>query len=195
MNWLTHWNADAERRARLFRNTREEQDVLLMRRPLTTVQAYARFGLLLGTLVPAAIFLRLLLMSNANERIVFFMLFSIMNGTCALVGWHMGRFTGRNVEQFGRRGWHRMFLHALGNGIVWGAVTGAAGGLIVFGLGAIVGAAIAIPVGLVAFLFFTLLHRLMARGGMIEARHFWPLACGVVLTIASLILSPYLLLN
>lgn len=166
-----------------------------MRRPLTTVQTYARFGLLLGTLVPAAIFLRLLLLSNPRERIVFFILFSIMNGACAMVGWQMGRFTGRNVEQFEWRGWNRMFFHALGNGIVWGAVTGAAGGLIVFGVGAIVGAAIAIPVGLVAFASFTLLHRLMACGGMIDARHFWPLACGVVLTIASMILSPYLLLN
>lgn len=163
-----------------------------MRRPLTTEQAYARFGLLLGTLVPAAIFLRMLLALEAHERVVFLMLFSVMNGICAVVGWHMGRSTGRNVDQFERRGWNRMFFHALLKGVAWGAATGAAGGLLVFGLGAIVGAAIATPIGLVAFASFTLLHRLLARGGMIDARHFWPLACGVVLTITALILSPNL---
>ncbi|MCA1555820.1 MAG: hypothetical protein LC747_03925 [Acidobacteria bacterium] len=36
------------------------------------------------------------------------------------------------------------------------------------------------------------LRLIMARGGMIDARHFWPLACGVVFTITALILSPNL---
>jgi hypothetical protein len=192
LNWLTHWNAEAERRLHLFRNAREEQELLSMRRPLTTEQTYARFGLLLGALVPAAIFLRALLALETHERTIFFMLFSIMNLICALVGWRMGRLTGRNVAQIERRGWNRMFFHALGKGMAWGAATGAAGGLIVFGLGALVGAAIATPIGIAAFAVFTLLHRLMARGGMIDARHFWPLASGVVLTISALILSPYL---
>jgi hypothetical protein len=189
LNRLIEWDAETERHASLFRNAREEHELLSMRRPLTTVQAYARFGLLLGTFVPAAIFLRLLLALKADERAVFFLLFFIMNGVCALVGWHMGRLTGRNVDQIERRGWHRMFFHALLKGTAWGAATGAAGGLIVFGLGAIVGAAIAIPVGIPAFISFTLLHRLMARGGMIDARHFWPLACGVVFVITALVLN------
>ncbi|HEV7905805.1 MAG TPA: hypothetical protein VGO96_18340, partial [Pyrinomonadaceae bacterium] len=126
-------------------------------------------------------------------RLGYFIFFSLMNFTCALVGFGMGRLTGRNVAQVERRGWHRMFVHALGKGIAWGVTTGAAGGLLAFGVGAIVGAAIATPVGIVAFASFTLLHRLTARGGMIDARHFWPLACGVVLTIAALILSPHVL--
>ena len=163
-----------------------------MRRPLTAQEAYARFGLLLGALVPAAIFIRILFALNTDERMSYFIFLSLMNFTCALVGLGMGRLMGRNVEQVERRGWNRMFLHACGKGIAWGATTGAAGGLLAFGVGAIAGAAIAIPVGLVAFASFTLFHRLMARGVMIDARHFWPLACGVVLTITALILSPYI---
>lgn len=192
LNWLTHWNAEAEQHLRLFRNPREEQDILLMRRPLTPQEAFGLFGLLLGALVPAAIFLRMLLALHADERMSFFIFFAWMNFTCALVGLGMGRLTGKNIDQVERRGWNRMLFHALGKGIAWGATTGAAGGLIAFGFGAIVGAAIATPIGIVAFVAFTLLHRLMARGGMIDARHFWPLACGVVLTISALILSPYL---
>jgi hypothetical protein len=195
LNWFNNWNAETERRERLVRNAREEQDILLMRRPLTTQQAYARFGLLLGALVPAAIFLRMLLALQADEQMSFFIFFSVMNFTCALVGWGMGHVTGKNIDQVERRGWHRMFFHASVKGIAWGTATGAAGGLIAFGVGAIAGAAIAIPIGIAAFASFTLLHRLMARGGMIDARHFWPLACGVILTISALILSPYLLPN
>jgi len=173
---------------RLFRHPREAHERELMRRPLTTQQAYARFGLLLGTLVPAAIFLRMLLALHTDERMSFFIFFSLMNFTCALVGLGMGRLMGKNIDHVERRGWNRMFFHALGKGIAWGVTTRAAGGLIAFGFGAIVGAAIATPIGIVAFVAFTLLHRLMARGGMIDARHFWPLACGVVLTISALIL-------
>ena len=77
-------------------------------------------------------------------------------------------------------------------GFAWGAITGAAGGAICFGIGAIFGALYAAPVGTLAFILFTPLHRLLARGGMIDARHFWPLACGVTMTITALILSPHI---
>ncbi len=73
-------------------------------------------------------------------------------------------------------------------GILWALVTGAAGGAIFFGIGAIFGAVCAIPVGIAAFLIFTPIHRLLAHGGMIDARHFWPLALGIVAVITMLIL-------
>ena len=74
-------------------------------------------------------------------------------------------------------------------GAAWGAVAGFAGGLVFFGLGAIAGLICAVPVGIIAFTLFAPLHRLLARGGMIDARHFWPLACGVTMIISALILG------
>ena len=82
-----------------------------------------------------------------------------------------------------------MILNAMLTGLCWGLVTGAAGGLVAFGLGAIVGVICAVPIGVCAFVLFTTLHRPLARGGMIDARHFWPLACGITLTISALILG------
>ena len=72
---------------------------------------------------------------------------------------------------------------------VWGAVTGAAGGALFFGIGAIFGVICALAVALPSFMVFTTFHRLLARGGMIDARHLRPLAWGVALTIAALILG------
>jgi hypothetical protein len=43
---------------------------------------------------------------------------------------------------------------------------------------------------MLAFTLFTLLHRLLVRGDMIDARHFWPLACGITMLIAALVLNP-----
>ncbi len=68
-------------------------------------------------------------------------------------------------------------------------MTGALGGFVFFGIGAFVGAALAVPVGALAFAVFAPLHRLLARGGMIDARQLWPLALGVSGTIAALILG------
>jgi hypothetical protein len=77
-------------------------------------------------------------------------------------------------------------------GISWGLAAGGAGGAVFFGFGALYGIIFAVPVAALAFPVFTLLHRTLARGGMIEAAHFWPLAWGTTMTIAALILSPYL---
>ena len=54
LNWLIAAEADAARRAHLFRTPREERELLLMRRPVAPERAFAQFGLLLGTLPPAA---------------------------------------------------------------------------------------------------------------------------------------------
>src|SRR4051812_24197575 len=60
LNWLLRANADTAERARLFRFAGEEEQMLLMRRPVSAEKAYALFGLLLGSLPPATIFARLL---------------------------------------------------------------------------------------------------------------------------------------
>src|SRR2546423_12472542 len=61
LRWLEDAVAAAEERALRFRDARDEEAMLLMRRPLTTEQTYARFGLLLGAIAPAAIFARFIM--------------------------------------------------------------------------------------------------------------------------------------
>jgi hypothetical protein len=196
LNWLVAFDAYETYRRRLFRYPREEQEMLLMRRPVATVKAYALFGLLLGLVPPAAIFYRavgypLMRMETVGvkERLTFFMFCLWMNFICSVVGWAMGRRLARSVDNLERKSWLTMPLLAALLGCLWALVTGAAGGLMVFGIGALFGMFCALPVGALGFALFTSLHRLLARGGMIDARHLWPLACGVTFFIAALILG------
>jgi hypothetical protein len=197
LNWLAHWNAEAERHAHLFRNAREEEQLRLMRRPVASREAYARFGLLLGALVPAAIFYRMFGYGFDTGGSGFgkpFLpgLLLVMNIICGWMGRKMGAVCGGRIDDYERASWHRMCVCATGLGALWGLTTGSVGGVLFFGIGSMFGAFIALPFGMLGFLLFTLFHRLMAHGGMIDARHVWPLACGVVLTITALILSPNL---
>jgi hypothetical protein len=178
-------------RSRLFRSALEEQEMLLMQRPISTEKAYALFGLLLGTFPPAAIFYRDFggELTHPYFQLDWFFLLLAMNATCSFVGRRMGARVSRwlDDEENTSRTWK--FFMSLTAGISWGVLTGAAGGLPFLGIGAIFGALYALPVGMLAFPLFASLHRPLARGGMIDARHFWPLACGVVMFITALILG------
>jgi hypothetical protein len=193
LNWLLRENELAELRSRSFRDAREEEELLLMRRPIAAREAYARFGLLLGTLPPAAIFLKLFSRAlvgpghGINPSLIF-MIF-VMNAFCAAAGLFFGSRLSRLASAAEELRWPKMLLGAAGIGFIWGVATGAVGGLPAFGFGAVFGAIFAVPVGMLAFLLFVPLHRLLARGGMIDSRHLWPLACGVVTLIAALILG------
>ena len=169
--------------------------MLLMRRPVSTRQAYALFGMLLGALPPAAIFARMLGYSDSpqsrlgSDMSELFFLFVAMNVVCCLVGWCVGSGLARAALKAERSSWLKM-LHTMPLiGAAWGGVTGLAGGFLFFGIGALFGAAFAIPVGAAGFLIFALFHRLLERGGMIETRHFLPLACGITTVIAAFILG------
>ncbi|MGH9903238.1 MAG: hypothetical protein ACRD68_15635 [Pyrinomonadaceae bacterium] len=192
MSWLTAFDAHERWRRRLFRNAREEAEMLLIGRPVPTQEAYMMLGRLLGTLPPAAIFYRIFgeAMLDADSWFIFLPLCVLMNLACRLVGRWMGRVLGVWMDDIERRTWGgTIFLAAL-VGLLWGVLTGGAGGLVFFGFGAIFGVFCAVPVGVLAFAAFASLHRLLARGGMIEEAHLRPLAWGVAAVIAALILSP-----
>ncbi|HVG28291.1 MAG TPA: hypothetical protein VM864_01090 [Pyrinomonadaceae bacterium] len=192
LKWLVAANAAADRRERLrLRRPRGEQEAMLMRRPVPTERAFARFGLLLGLLPPAAIFLRLALLSHFTG--LFNLIFLPMLLVCALMGRRMGAHAGRTFDESERASRGRTLVDALEDAFIWAAATGGAGGAIFFGFGAVFGFACALPVAMLAFALFAPLHRLLARDGMIDARHLAPLAWGINLTISALILSPRLL--
>ena len=160
-----------------------------MRRPMAVRRTYALLGLLLGIFPPAAIFTKMLGYGFSEGSGVMFLVFLVMNVICAVAGYWMGVALSRSVEYVERESWSAMLLLRPVLGMGWGAATGAAGGFIFFGIGAIFGAYMAMAVGAVAFTLFAVLHRLVWRGGMIDARHFWPLASGVTLVISALILG------
>lgn len=197
LNWFIAANAEAERRQRLFRTADEEEQMLLMRRPISTRDAYAMLGMVLGTFPPLFIFLRLFgyglidVQTYEFEPSPVFILCLLMNVVCYAVGYRMGAKVGDRMDALERRSWSAMIIFTVLLGIAWGIVTGAAGGLLAFGFGAILGPFFAIPVAVVGFTMFTVLHRLLARGGMIESRHFWPLAYGIMSVIVALIFSPH----
>ncbi len=195
LNWLVRANEQEAARRDAFRNGAEELEMCLMQRPVAPEKAYALFGLLLGALPPAAIFGKLLgygLDSRAGAggaEGAFFILCLAMNAVCCLAGYGMGGALSRLAFKAERSPWSRMLLMTMLGGALWGATTGIAGGAWFFGIGALFGAAFAIPIGIVAFVLFALGHRWLERGGMIDARHFLPLACGITATIAALILG------
>jgi hypothetical protein len=191
LNWLLQANQLEANRQQHFRNALEEEEMLLMLHPIATQRAFALFGMLLGLLPPAAIFFKLIFSAPGHYffQAGWLSLFLCMNVVCCLAGACLGSKLSRMVVTVEQDSWSRMLIESVIIGFIWGAGTGALGGVIIMGIGALIGATFAIPVGALAFGLFIPLHRLLARGAMIDARHFWPLACGVVLTITALILS------
>lgn len=191
LDWLLAVNAEETRRRDLFKSAAEEEELLLMRRPLGARRAFGLFGLMMGLFPPAAIFIKMFGygIGGYSASALMFIICLLMNLTCAVVGYAMGLALSQPVESAERRTWTRMMIMLPLIGAGWGAVTGFAGGLIFVGIGAIFGAIFAIPIGALSFTLFASLHRLLVRGGMIDARHFWPLASGTSLLAAALVLG------
>lgn len=151
--------------------------------------AFARFGARLALFPPAAIFLRLLWeVSDASALYWLLPLAGLMNLVCYEVGRAAAaRFATAFERVEGSHFYLRLFLPGL-LGMLWGMVTGAAGGAPFFGFGAFFGAVAAALVGAFGFTLFSALHRMFSRGGMIEARHLRALALVVNALIVALIL-------
>jgi hypothetical protein len=191
LSWLKA-ELDPKMQRRRLALAEEERRALSMHKPLTTEQAYRWFGTFLGLLPPLALFERFLAGTRGDDALWVVALCVGMNVVCCLVGrWfggRLGRWAG-NPRPRSRAGFALVvFLMA----VTWSVVTGGLGGVLFFGIGAIFGVLCALPVALAAFPAFAFLHRLISRGGMIEARHTWPLAFGIPLTIAAMIMSPWL---
>jgi hypothetical protein len=74
-------------------------------------------------------------------------------------------------------------------GLLWGMISGGAGGVIVFIFGAFFGAILGGIVGSLALPLFTIFHRLMKKGENIELKHFLPIAFGITFIICGFILG------
>ena len=191
LNWLkVELDPGVQRRRLLWE--KEENRALSMQRPLTTEQAYRWFGTFLGLLPPLAIFERFLNEARSHRAFWPVALCVGMNVACCLVGRLFGGCLGRWAGNPRSRSRTNFAFVVVVMALGWSAVTGGAGGSLFFGIGLLFGAFVAAPVALAAFPVFAILHRHLSRGGMIEARHVWPLAFGIPLTIAAFILSPWI---
>jgi hypothetical protein len=170
---------------------REAERALSMLEPIPTEEAYAWFGSFLGLFPPFAIFARILVAGhfNGDGALYWGLLFALMNFVCCLVGRKFARRLARASGDPRSRSWPAYILVSAAVAAAWASVTGGLGGAVAFGIGAVFGVACALPVALAAFPIFAVLHRIQSHGGMIEERDLWPLAFGIPMTAAALILT------
>src|ERR1044072_4515130 len=128
-----------------------------MRGPVSTEDAYAWFGMFLGLFPPFAMFARWIggsLDSRSNlggGALFWIVLLLAMNAVCCLVGRKFGRVLGRSLGDPRAHGWFWHVVVSFLLGVAWAAVTGAAGGALGFGIGAIFGIFCAMPVAVTTF--------------------------------------------
>ncbi|MEP6849846.1 MAG: hypothetical protein ABI999_13400 [Acidobacteriota bacterium] len=183
-------NAETARTKRSFGSDADEFEASLMPRPLSSKQAFSYFGLMLGVFTPATMFGRLFLnngMPPSESWVIGILL--IINVVSAVVGYFSGKLIGQMVSAVEKYRWPTMLALLPVIGILWGFMAGGAGGFIVFIIGSVFGAILGAAVGAVAVPAFTLFHRLLKRGDMIETKHFLPLAFGLTFAICSFILG------
>lgn len=158
-----------------------------MSNPLSLEKTFSYFGLLLGVFPPAAMFLRFAVDARLDGWVFGVML--IINLISAVVGFFSGKVVAKAVRSAEKLGWLSMILVVPFLGLLWGAVSGAAGGVVVFIFGAFFGAILGGMVGSAALPVFTIIHRLLKKGESIELKHFLPVAFGITFVICGFILG------
>lgn len=190
---LLRLNRETALENEMFRDEKERFEASLLENPLTTKQVFAQFGLMLGLFPPMAMFAKFIYHSigrnpyNDDTWVIFLLL--VVNFVCAVTGYFSGKLIGGIVSQIEKLHWASMLLIAPFIGILWGVMTGAAGGVFIFVIGAFFGAAIASLVGGAALPIFTIFHRLLKKGDVIERDQFLPIAMGITLIISAIILG------
>lgn len=191
--FLVAENEEFDRKRALYRTGREEFEAELMRNPLTARQAYGYLGLFLGIFPPAAFFYQI--NGYGLERYLSrglgleFFLFLFMNVICAVVGWKMAQCMGNSAVLLERSSWSKMLVTIPLVALLWAATTGFAGGVIMFFFGGFAGAALAMMVAVPSFLAFSIIHRSLERGLLVERAHVLPVAMGIALTISAFIIA------
>ncbi len=184
-------NLEIAREKMLFRSEKERMEAALMKSPLSDEQVFAYFGLLLGIFPPVAIFARFFMNAGNFRGEDFWILgvVAVVNLISAVVGYFLGKVVGKTVGELEKLSWSKMLLILPLIGFLWGALAGGAGGIIIFFIGAIVGAMFGAAVGSLALPAFTIFHRLMKSGDRLELKHFLPLSFGITFIVCAFILG------
>ena len=187
LNTLLALNAETARQKAMYRSDKEKMEADLMKNPLSLEKTFSYFGLMLGAFPPVAMFIRFAVDARL-EGWIFGVMF-IITLISSVVGFFSGKVVAKAVRSAEKLNWFLMILALPFIGLLWGAVSGAAGGIIIFVFGAIFGAFLGGAVGALALPIFTIIHRLLKKGESIELKHFLPIAFGVTFAICGFILG------
>lgn len=189
LNILLAANAETERQKSAFHSEKERAESQLLKNPLNLEKTFSYFGLILGTLAPASIFAKFAIDSGMLQRGEVWILgvLFIVNLISAIVGYFSGKLIANSVREIEKYPWWAMLLFLPFVGMLWGMISGGAGGVVIFLFGAFFGAILGGAVGAAALPLFVIFHRLLKKGEMIERNHFLPIAFGITLTICSFI--------
>lgn len=190
LKYLLLLNKANARRRSLYRSDREMRESALMANPITMEKAYSRFGLFLGLFPTTAIFIQVLGdISFLEGSLIFPLLFLAAIAGTSVAGYLTGGVAARAVRNALKRRLSVSLSLLPLIGFVWGAVSGALGGLFLFGIGAVFGGIFGAVIGTVAVPVFALTHNLLRKGDFIEQKHFLPLALGNAITVSALLLG------
>lgn len=183
-------NAQTVRAKENLKSEFEQFEVDMMKRPLSAEQAFGYFGLMISS-IPQLTTLAVILynLRNDNDQIPFLMFgFAIITIT-SVVGYFTGKKVGKTVSHLENSSWTKRLLLTPLVGLLWGMITGGAGGLIIYLIGAIFGGIIGGAVGFAALPVFTIFHRLLKKGEFIETKHFLPLAFGIIFILCAFVIG------
>ncbi len=175
----------------MYRSERERLDADLMTCPIDLRKAYAYFGLMIGSLPPFALVLRIIGETMPADRIplMFLLLLTAAGIVTGVAGYASARFIPSALDRISNfRLPNRVALLTL-IGFAWGAVSGVVGGLFLFIVGAIFAGIVGGIIGAVTVPILVVFHSALRRGDFIEIKHFLPIAFGITLSLCSFILS------
>src|SRR5687768_12528332 len=126
-------NAETARQKAMFRTEREKLEGALMENPISSIRAFPYFGLMLGIFPPAAIFARFFMESEnfRNEDAWIFGVLSLVNLVTAVTGYFSGKLVAKMITKVENFSWLTMIFLLPLIGILWGVLSGGAGGVII----------------------------------------------------------------
>ena len=146
------------------------------------------FGIAIGTVPTAAILFRLFVLdSSPNPAVLLLAILATL--VTGFVGYLTAGATSKALERVLSTSFLRSLLLVPIIGLAWGIISGAAGGLFLFVLGAIVGGVIGGMVAGTALPLFVGLYSLVAEEGKISLKRFLPIAAGLSGSAAALFLG------
>jgi len=168
----------------------ESPHTAVFRNPVGTERACSFLGLTLGTIPTTAIFSRFLIEKPLpGEAWPILLLLALSIAATGAAGYFTGKTVGKALKELERSAWPAMIIMLFLVGILWGLISGAAGGLFLFIFGAIPGAMIGAAAGACALPLFGVLHRLLEKDGLIERDHLLPVAFGISTLAAGLMVG------
>lgn len=184
-------NAEIARDKQLYPTERDRINVSLLTSPIDSKESIGYFGLLIGTLPPFALLLKLVgeTASGWQMSALFLSLLAVAGIATGLAGFASRRFVASAIESSSRLRLPNRIAALSLIGLAWGTASGAIGGLFIFVIGSIFAGILGGVVGAIALPLMIGLRSLVSHGDLVEMRHFRPIALGITLTLCALILG------